>query len=407
MTLSERLASIENAEELPEATREKTVPSGWEPGVVWEGSHGEITTGTLDSPPRDWDDLLRNRGLDPDVYEVVGDTMRWCSWDGWKRDEQGEQAVSCIQYSFKAEIRMRRPASQGIPEELYKDAIKAKKGKKSAPKGDATLVVALSDWQTGNGDFDGVEAQAEAAAALVESIPQRIADLRRANVEIGQVCIAGLGDLIENCSGFYPAQQFRTKLDLRDQTKFVRRAIRDIFMAVAPHTEKLVGVAIPGNHGENRGASGKAYTSVHDNVDVAIFEQVAEILQANPSAYGHIGWRLARDEIGVSVNLSGQNIAFTHGHVARPKGNAAETLWGWWEKQAMGRAYPGVADSNILIAGHYHHLNVKEQEGRAVIVCPSLTQVSEYWSDSAGTKTRAGTLTLVAAPDGWGEMTLL
>jgi UDP-2,3-diacylglucosamine pyrophosphatase LpxH len=73
----------------------------------------------------------------------------------------------------------------------------------------------------------------------------------------------------------------------------------------------------------------------------------------------------------------------------------------------MGRAYPGVADSNILLAGHYHHLNVKEQEGRAVIVCPSLTQVSEYWSDSAGTKTRAGTLTFVTAPDGWGEMTLL
>ena len=406
MSLSDRLASIEGREELPEATRDKTIPSGWEPGVVWEGTHGEITTGALDAPPRDWDDLLRARGLDPEEYEVVGDTMRWCSWDGWKRDAQGEQAVSTIQYSFKAEIRRRRRHADGVPEELYKAAIKAKPAKKSPPSGDATLVVALSDWQVGNGDNGGVAAQAEAAAALVESIPDRIADLRRAKVDIGQVCIAGLGDLIENCAGFYSAQPFRTQLDLRDQTKFVRRAIRDIFMATAPHTEKLIGVAIPGNHGENR-QNRKAYTSVHDNLDVAVFEQVAEILGANPDAYGHIGWRLARDEIGVSVQLSGQNIAFTHGHVARPKGNAAETLWGWWEKQAMGRAYPGVADSNILVAGHYHHLNVKEQEGRVVFVCPSLTQVSEYWSDLTGTKTRAGTLSFVVAPDGWGEMTLL
>ena len=405
MNLSERLASLEGREEEPEASRDRLAPSGWEPGVVWDGSHGTITTGTLEEPPGEWDDLLRARGLDPEEYEVVGDTMRWCSWDGWKRDEQGEQAVSCIQYSFKAEIRRRRKV-ETLPEDVYQEVRKAKKTKKSPPTGDATFVVALSDWQVGNCDGGGVDAQARAAAALVESIPDRIADLRRARVGIGQVCIAGLGDLVENCSGFYSAQPFRVELDRRDQVKFVRRAIRDIFMATAPHVDKLIGVAIPGNHGENRQGK-KAFTSVHDNDDVAVFEQVAEILSTNPAAYGHIGWRLSRDEIAVSLNLSGVNVAFTHGHVARPKGNAAETLWGWWQAQAMGRAYPGVADSELLIAGHYHHLNVKEQEGRAVFITPSLTQVSEYWSDMTGTRTRSGTLSMVVAPDGWGEMTLL
>lgn len=405
MSLSDRLASLENAAEEPEAHRDRLIPAGWEPGVVWDGTQGVITTGTLEQPPNEWDDLLRARGLDPEEYEVVGDTLRWCSWDGWKRDEQGEQAVSCIQYSFKAEIRRRRKA-EVLPEDVYQEVKRVKKGKKSPPTGDATFVVALSDWQIGNCDGGGVEAQAKAAADLVESIPDRIADLRRARVGIGQVCIAGLGDLVENCSGFYSAQPFRVELDRRDQVKFVRRALRDIFMAVAPHTDKLIGVAVPGNHGENRQGK-KAFTTVHDNDDVAVFEQVAEILSTNPSAYGHIGWRLSRDEIAVSLNLSGVNVAFTHGHVARPKGNAAETLWGWWQAQAMGRAYPGVADSELLIAGHYHHLNVKEQEGRAVFVTPSLTQVSEYWSDMTGTRTRAGTLSMVIAPDGWGEMTLL
>lgn len=404
--LNERLAALEDNDEVAEAQRDRTAPSGWEPGVVWEGAHGTITTGTIDEPPTQWDDLLRARGLDPDRYEVVGDTLRWCSWDGWKRDAQGEQAVSTIQYSFKAEIRLRNRADGVVPDECYQAARKAKKHKKSPPGGDATFVVALSDWQIGNGDFGGVEAQAEAAAALVDAIPQRLADLRRSGHQIGQVCIAGLGDLVENCSGFYAAQQFRTHLDRRDQVKFVRRAVRDIFMAVAPHADRVIGVAVPGNHGQNR-QNGKAFTTIHDNDDVAAFEQVAEILSVNPEVYGHIGWRLTRDEIAVCLDLSGQHVAFTHGHVASPKKNAAETLWGWWEQQTMGRRYSSVADANLLLAGHFHHLNVKEQEGRTVIVAPSLTQVSEYWADAHGVTTRCGTLSLVVAPDGWGELNLL
>lgn len=402
--LTKRLAALE-AEQIPEASKERTAPSGWEPGVVWEGSHGTITTGAVDETPEGWDDLLRARGLDPEFYEIVGDTLRWCSWDGWKRDEQGEQAISTIQYSFKAEIRLKGKPS-ALPDECYQAARKAKKHKNPPPTGDSTLIIALSDWQTGNGDNGGVMAQAEAASALVESIPQRLADLRRMGHNIGTVCIAGLGDLVENCSGFYAAQPFRTQLDRRDQVKFVRRAVRDIFIATAPHAEKMIGVAVPGNHGENR-QNGKSFTTVHDNDDVAIFEQVAEILAVNPDAYGHVGWRLTRDEVAVCLDLSGQHVAFTHGHVARPKGNAAETLWGWWEKQAMGRKYGSVADANLLLAGHFHHLNVKEQEGRTVIVAPSLTQVSEYWADQNGVTTRVGTLSIVVAPDGWGEMNLL
>jgi hypothetical protein len=61
----------------------------------------------------------------------------------------------------------------------------------------------------------------------------------------------------------------------------------------------------------------------------------------------------------------------------------------------------------MLITGHYHHLNVKEQEGRVVFVCPSLTAVGEYFQDSYGVKTRAGTLSLVIEEDGWGDLHLI
>lgn len=405
--LKSRLAAVENKAAHEDDVKDKKYPAGWEPGVVWDGTKGTITTDTVYEIPTDWSDLLISRGLDPEIYEIVGDTIRWCSYDGWKRDNPGDSAYSAICYSYKAEIRLRRRNADIVPEELYREARKAKKGSKKPPSGESTFVVALSDWQAGNRDGGGVARQVEKIAELPFSIPQRISDLRRAGVDIGHIVIAGLGDLMEGTCGHYPAQQFRIELDRREQLKLVRRAVRDIVMAVAPLSEKVTVTAVGGNHGENRGLAGKAFTTTGDNDDVAIFEQVAEILAANPEAYGHVGFRLPIDHLSVSLNLSGKIVAFTHGHLSKAGPNAAQAVWNWWKDQSHGRAHAGVADADILITGHYHHLNVKEQEGRAVFICPSLTQVGEYFQDAYGVKTREGTLSLVISPEGWGDLHLI
>ena len=408
-SLADRLAAVENQAEHADAVKTHPKPSGWEPGVVWDGKTGSITTDTIYDTPQSWDGILRSRGLDPDIYEVAGDTVRWCSYDGWRKDSPDEPAYSAICYSFKAEIRLKRPAAEKaeIPEELYKEARKAKKGTKPVKSGDETFLVTLSDWQTGNRDGGGVARQAEKIAQLVDSIPQRLADLRRAGHNIGTVAIAGLGDLMEGTCGHYPSQQFRIELDRREQLKLVRRGIRDIIMATAPHCEQMIVTAVGGNHGENRGLQGKAFTTTGDNDDVAIFEQIAEILSVNPDAYGHVGFRLPLERLTVSLNLSGKNVAFTHGHLSKPGANAAQSVWNWWKDQTLGRAHAGVADADILVVGHYHHFNVKEQEGRAVIIAPSLTPVGEYFQDAYGVKTRPGTLTMTISPDGWGNLHLL
>jgi len=182
--LRKRLAAIEGQAEHKDSVKTRNMPNGWEPGVVWDGTKGEITTDPSFDPNADWDDLLASRGLDPNVYEIVGDTIRWTSFDGWKRDAPGEEAYSTICYSFKAEIR-KKVSDTGnpvIPEDVYQAVLKAKKPKKAPPKGDSNFVVALSDWQTGNRDGGGIELQAQKIADLVESIPNRIADLRLAGI---------------------------------------------------------------------------------------------------------------------------------------------------------------------------------------------------------------------------------
>lgn len=407
MNLRDRLKALENKPEQADATRQRPTHPGWEPGVIWHGDRGEVTTDAIQGQPTEWDDLLRARGLDPAIYEIDGDSVRWCSWDGWTKTADGTTEPA-ICYSYKATIRRKQSkptADSIIPEELYKEARKTKRSKKML-SGDSTMIVALSDWQVGNRDGGGIEQQAQAIADLVESIPQRLADLRRAGHKVGQVAILGMGDLCEGTCGHYPAQQFRIELDRRDQMKLVRRGIRDMIMATAPHVAQMTVAAIPGNHGENR-QNGKSITSVHDNDDVAVFEQIAEILSINPDAYGHVGFRLSRDEIALALNLSNQIVAITHGHVAKSTGTAAASMWKWWEGQAHGRSYQGVADADILITGHYHHLNIREQQSRTLIICPSLTPVGDYWTDMTGNQTRPGTLTLLTNPHGWGELTLL
>lgn len=404
--LQRYLAAIENQAPHQDALRNKKVPNGWEPGVVWDGTRGTITTDPIYEQPNNWEELLAARGLDPNVYEIVGDSVRWTSFDGWKRDNPGDEAYSTICYSFKAEIRLKGKTAPNL-EPLYTEVRKAKKTPKSVDNGDSTFVVALSDWQLGNRDGGGVERQVQEIAALPDKIVQRIKDLRRTGRRIDHVLVAGLGDLGEGTCGHYPAQQFRIEVDRREQLKIVRRGIRDILMAIAPEVPKVTVTAVGGNHGENRGLNGKAFTTTGDNDDVAVFEQIAEIFQVNPTAFGHVGFRLPIDRLSTSINVHGHIVAFTHGHLAKPGNNAGQAMWNWWEKQAMGRAHEGVADANILISGHFHHLNVKEQQGRSVFVCPSLTPVGEYFQDQYGVMTRCGTLTMVIGDSGWSELSLL
>jgi predicted phosphodiesterase len=178
-------------------------------------------------------------------------------------------------------------------------------------------------------------------------------------------------------------------------------------MALAPLVERVTITAVGGNHGENRGLSGKAFTTTGDNDDVAIFEQIAEAFQMNKEAFPNVSWRIPLERLTTSVEINGKIIAFTHGHLSKPSGNAAQSVWNWWKDQAHGRAHPGVADADILVTGHYHHFNAKEQEGRALFVCPSIVSVGEYFQDTYGVKTRAGTLTFCVNSVGWTEMSIV
>jgi hypothetical protein len=402
-TPEDRLLSLQRFA-AQDAIRQPAAPAGWQPGVVWDGRAGTLTTGPLDATPTDWAPLLAARGLDPERYEVVGDTIRWCSWDGWRRDNPDDVATSTIQYSFKAELRLRRPNHPDL-DKLLAEVRRLKPQRANTATGDHALVVLLSDWQVGNADAGGITAQLAKIAALPAQLKQRLQALRRAGLPIGHVVIAGMGDLVEGCHSFYPGQEHAVRLDRREQLRVVRRGVLDVMRTIAPLAERVTLTAVGGNHGEHR-ANGRRVTGPADNDDVAAFEQVAEILLENPEVFGHVEIRLPHDRLAVTLEAGTKVLAFTHGHLAKPKGDPASTLWEWWRGQAFGQEY-AAGTAEYLFAGHYHHTNIRSQQGRTLMIAPSLTAVGDWWANSTGMRSDPGTLTVVIGPNGWSSLEVI
>jgi predicted phosphodiesterase len=367
---------VQTAEEL--AVRKRK----WTPGVEWLGSEGTVTTEAITGDPR-WGDILRKWDLDPDEFEVV-EPVLFNSWGG-------EDGLTNRQ--FKAKV-IRRAHSSVDLEPLIAAALKHKPSKRTVT-GDDVLTVVLADWQIGKADHGGVEGTIRRVVEARDAVIQRARDLRKIGRGVARLNVLWTGDSVEGCLGHYPSQTFAIELDRRDQVKVTRRLLTDSLQAWAKHFEEITVAAVAGNHGENRNG-GKAFTGVQDNDDLAIVEQVSEILAANPDAFGHVRFAIARDALTVTIPCGEWIIGVTHGHVARAAGTAETKLRRWWEGQAAGRQ--PIGDADVLVSGHYHHLRVADWGGCVWLQAPAMEGGSEWWRVSTGQASQIGMLTFVTTP---------
>ena len=122
---------------------------------------------------------------------------------------------------------------------------------------------------------------------MIPDVIDRMKELRKAGNPINKLYVFGLGDLVEGCGDHYAMQNFSVEIDQRRQEMVARRLIIKALMAWAPHFDKIVVAAVPGNHGENR-KNGKAHTTFGDNIDVAVFDQAQEALSMNKAFESYI-----------------------------------------------------------------------------------------------------------------------
>lgn len=392
-------ATVANLRSEPASVR-RTVPKhphGWEPGIEFDGTVGRITSPPLSEPGPDWSALLERWDMDPSKFEVL-EPVQVRTWDS----AIGNGEVRTMWY-YRANVRLRGATNVDVAELLaevrkHRPAKHPPGGSAECPPGQA-FVVAPADWQLGK---EGTAITVARILADIDAIEARIKELRKIGRRIGSIYATLMGDTFESCDGNYDMQTFQVELDRRSQIKLGRQLLVKLLQRLAPLAPRIVVAAVGGNHTENR-KDGKAYTAFGDSDDLAVAEQVQEILAANPETYGHVSFVIPDNELTLTLDAAGTILGLTHGHSAKGGGPSAEAkLVNWWRGQMHGRR--PVGDADILIAAHFHHLGLVSEASRTLFLCPTLESRSQWVDETTGKTGMPGTLTFLTANHEWSDL---
>jgi len=401
MTIMEEL--LDSGGEFEHAVKPRMKhPTGWEPGINTES--GRICVQQTKGPTEvaiDWSDWLTHFGFDSDTFTILDDTMEVRSWDA----NMGGGNITRFYY-YKAKIVRKRTDNFNY-DDLVKYIARFKPLKTKKKTGTQSYIVALADLQIGKKDGDGLKGVVSRMVQAEHDIVQDIRKARKGGADIGQIVLAGLGDIIEGCDGHYKMQTFQVELDRREQVKVARRLLLRLIRVLADETDKMLILSVPGNHGENR-KGGKAFTTFGDNDDVAVFEQISDILAENPARYGHVKFVTPYNDLSVTIDIEGTVVGFIHGHQARATardGLAHTKIWNYWKNQSHEGTPIGTCD--ILVSGHFHYYTATQNGSRTHFQAPPLDSKSQWYTESHAYATNPGILTFLVDSGGWSRQTIL
>lgn len=404
MTLESDLNDLIATPQADPLTKPKpAAPRGWEPGVRMEPTGARIVT-TPQMPvaggEEEWRKAVESLGIEiPEGWSVRVVEMRYDP-AAWHRDEEGADAVTrpVWRYRFAVEPSVARNDSDW---QDIRDAIKSyRRGKRQAPTGNNAFVVVTGDLQIGKSDGNGTAGTIKRFLDGVTASIYRLRELRKNGHKIGIVYLVWPGDCIEGFNSQGGRLAFRNDLTLTEQIRVIRRLMIAQVKAFAPFAEKVVLIAVPGNHDEAVRIGDKLATRFDDSFAVDAAVSVADALDLNPEAFSHCSVvTVATDELVVTLDICGTITTVAHGHQFR------KSAMEWWAKQAHGMQDAGQA--TLLISGHYHHLRVEQSGAKTWLQTPALDGGSTWFRHSAGVEAPPGTMTLVVGGGAWSDLALL
>lgn len=387
MNLDEFVAT---RKDVPEVKNKVPKPnSDWVPGVEMNGSKGSITTKAIPKGNPNWNDWIDywlGDGASKDFYVREDEPVNFRTWQGW-----GENGIQNFYY-FKANIYARKNNKYQDKElkTLISNAKRKKPVDQPKTKNKKAFVICMSDWQVGK---EGTEEMLDRYYKALDNIALQIKHLKRKYKDLDKLVIAGLGDLVESCSGHYPMQTFTTVLDERQQKTLARQMLLDAFNRFSKDFNEVLGLCALGNHGEKRIGT-KAYTTFGDNKDGELFDEVAQILKADPSKK-HVKFTIPDNSLAYSIEvLPGTVLTLAHGHQAKRGTTPALRVENWFNKMASKQSKGGFYATNVLLVGHYHHHWSKENE-RLMLGATTIDNGSQWFEEGGGDKSLPGVTTLV------------
>ncbi len=364
---------LENLEPAPKIT----APKDFRAGVEFDGTAGTATTeGLLEQP--NFDDFLRDRGYNPDEYEIVGAprTSQWQRYDG--------EWLTAYRFRFQK----RTITNTDLPL-LYEQAKRAYKPNKTKTA-NCTLVIGWSDTQTGKvGSRGGTAELIQRIEAKRHALEQFIKQHKPE-----QILFLDVGDGIEgfeNTGG----QLFTNDLSLMQQVDLEATFRWETLKMLAKYTDNIIAASIGSNHCQWRKGKDRLGNPL-DDWGIHINRQLARLAQETKTPVKFLEPQPYDESLAIQVYE--HIIGLAHGHQAsRPDG-----IPNWWRGQSHGEQ--PVADATILNTGHYHHLRVMEtgrKNGRSRwwIQMPTLDNGSDWYRQRQGDDSDPGLLVYLLYPD--------
>ena len=377
-------------------------PSGWKPQRTWDNNSnsGEVTHIQAGTDSFKFNSLLKEWNFDPQEFYIEEDSIRFSTWDTQLKGGKVEQM-----YAFKAIIKRKKPKHDKFFNDLLKQVKNKKPIKISTKKGPNAYFFICADWQFGKAEYNtdwGVDETIDYIKTGIKKAKIDIKNHNKNGVVIDEIYIIGLGDLIENCYGFFDQQPYNIEMTRTEQEHIVRLMILEVLdrlLALAP--TKVIG-GVPGNHAEYRSGKAQVSTTRLDNSDTTVFQIIGEIIEGR-ERYKHVKV-VVPDDFYLTLEVKTKRVTFYHGHITGGGGNAENKLMNWWKNQAMARLPSGTAD--LLVTGHYHHLRILQERGRTWIQSPSLDTSYELES-RMGLTTSHGILSFTLSKNGWDNLKIL
>lgn len=371
-------------------------PSGWEPGIAWDGTAGTLTTGPMTGPPTRWDDILKVWGLDPADVEIV-EPVQLRAWDAHDK-ETGVRRM----FYYRVQVRRRR---EGLNvEELLEEVRRWKpaKPRPSTQTGDPlAYCVVYADTQIGKPDGDGTEGTIRRVLDKTDQAIARLKELRRMGRRIDVIYLVNLGDCIEGFNSQGGRLAWRNELTLTEQVRVYRRLLLQIVKAFAPLAERVVVATVPGNHDEAVRTGDLMSTRYDDSWAVEGAVAVADAVKL-ADGYDHVSFVFPRtDSLTVTLDMAGTGVGLAHGHQCKGKAHK------WWAEQAHGCQPIGDPSVVLLLTGHYHHLHIEQTGTKTWLQAPALDGGSNWWVERTGQDAPAGLVTLVVGGGRWGDLAVL
>jgi len=380
-------------------------PNGWEPGVKYDIDAGvplEVTTPPVPELEEgaDWRSILEFMNFDlPEGYEL---RLKEAKYDpaAWSRDEEfvvhpetnkkiKAPAVTKPVWRYKFSV-----VKVGLTAEISIDILnrlKRSTSPTSKNSGNGAFVVNVADWQIGKDTLEeggDTESAIERLDGFFSQAVERAIELKNHTDEL---VVWGLGDLVEGAC-IFSNQSYQVDRDRRQQINITASLLVDLIDRLSGHFNRVRVPMVGGNHGEQRVDMKRVNRGSND--DLLVGEIAARELSRD-SRSQHVSFILAGQDPALTIDIKGHIVGGTHGQVyGKSKGATADQKAREWLK-SMALARKPIGDADLLLAGHFHHLNITDFGKCLFVQSPATDGGSPGFTDSSGTENEPGMVTFV------------